>query len=101
MRGAVDDGISEVAWRWLGATESERWRRGLARIGRGWGGLRFGEVYDRADGVPGESRVVLVKRLCYSEALRLGGTGAGPCVCEGVSCRGTVMPKGKRAEEAS
>ena len=80
------------------------WEREVATgLGMHWARLgrpEVGKVEDRADGLLGESRVVLVKRLCYSEALRLGGTGAGRFVCVGVSGRGTVVQQGKRAEEA-
>ena len=62
-----------------------------ARLGRpeDWGGRRLGR-----------SRAVLAKRLCYSEALRLGSNGAGRCGGVGVRCRGAVMPMGKRVEVA-
>ena len=82
----------------MGAIGSERWRRGLARIGRGWAGVRNVEVYERLGSLAcreGRGRYWRT-RLCYGEVPRLGGNGARRCGGEGGSFRGAAAPIGKR-----
>ena len=63
--------------------------------------MRFGEVYDWADGVPGVVAGGVGEAVVLFRGFEVGRQWCGAvCVCEGVSCRGAVMPVGKRSEEA-